>query len=96
MIKTKEEKVASTVHLNRSQIEVIDRLARRTAQSRAYVLRELVDAALSSLNPEEVSGESMEKEKQIALNRLFRMGDGYGESGKRTMRTLDQELYEED
>lgn len=96
MIKSKEEKIASTVHLNRSQIEAIDRLARRTSQSRAYVLRELVDTALSSLQPEEVSGSSMEKKKEVALNRLLRMGEGYGESAKDTIKTLDQELYEED
>ena len=92
MLEKKEEKVASTVHLNRSQVQEIDHLARRTGQSRAYVLRKIVDAGLSALSAKKQSPESIEKEKQIALERLLRMGEGYGESGKSII-GLDDELY---
>ena len=95
MLRRKEEKIVSTVHLYRRQIEQIDKLAEQTGHSRARVLREIVDAGLPGLGGEGGEGRrSPSRLQEEAFNRLLRMGDGYGESLGRGLDQLDQELYE--
>lgn len=94
MLRKKERKIASTVHLYRRQIEQIDRLADETGHSRARVLREVVDVGLEALTAGEGARRARSSLREEALNRLLRMGDGYGESPGHGLDRLDEELYE--
>ena len=94
MLRPKEEKIASTVHLYRRQIQRIDRLAEQTGHSRARVLREVVDVGLGALTGGGKQDQrSVSQLRKEAFDRLLRMGDGYGESLGPGLDRLDEELY---
>lgn len=93
MLGKKEKKIISTVHLYRRQIEQIDRLAEETGHSRAQVLREVVELGLEALTAGEGPPHTRSSLREEALNRLLRMGDGYGESPGHGLDRLDEELY---
>jgi hypothetical protein len=95
MLKKKEEKIASTVHLYRRQIQQIDRLVEQTGHSRARVLREIVDVGLTALTGKGAEGQQARSPFQKeALDRLLRMSDGYGGSLGSGLDRLDEELYD--
>ena len=97
MFQKKDLKVVSTVHLYKQQIRQIEALAKQSGQSRAQVLRELVDLGLKTLNQGSDSKQSVgnnAEQKKFARQRLLAMGSGYGEGPGRGMHRLDDELYE--
>ena len=94
MIGHKDEKVVTTVHLYERHLRRIDALARRTGHSRAEVMRGIVDSGLAAGRTTGFTPRIGPGLRKQAVERLLRMGDGYGASTGRGLRRLDDELYD--